>query len=185
MKVKLAVALAVLFLATAAHADSTIVLGVTASTCTGCDPGVNLPSINLDVQFTLEQATGTFYNSDQQFFFTGTEYEVLSMSGTLNGSPVALAQAPLEIGSWLDDPDFGLGSVFFTADGSLWSLENDHPLFLLEGLNVPITWNTVELVGTPEPAAYTMLIAGFIGLIALRRLLSNLNWRPPDHKLKF
>ncbi len=175
MKIALA-ALAVLLVATAARADSTTVVDVTASQCNGCY-GFNPAPLTLNAQFTLEQVTGQFFDSGQQFLFPGTEWEVTSITGTLNGNPMTLAQAPQGIGSWLYD-DYSLGSVYFTADGSFSWLEFDGAYDLLEimdangdgqGYGTAITWNAVDPppANTPEPSTYAMLIAGIAGLFAL------------------
>ena len=136
---KLAVALAVLFLATAAQADSTVVVDVTASQCNGCHPDVNLLPTALNAQFTLEQVTGTFFNSGGSFSFYGTEWEVIGINGTLNGYPMALSTGPQGQASWLLDSaypleDYALGTVYFTVDGSFAWLENDNEFNLLEVL---------------------------------------------------
>ena len=89
-----------------------------------------IPLINLQAQFTVEQVTGTFFNSGEAYLFTGTEYEVLGITGTLNGSPMTLTAAPQGIGSWLYEQgsNFELGTVYFTANGSFSWLENDAAL---------------------------------------------------------
>jgi hypothetical protein len=184
---KLAVALAVLFLATAAQADSTVVVDVTASQCNGCHPDVNLLPTALNAQFTLEQVTGTFFNSGGSFSFYGTEWEVIGINGTLNGYPMALSTGPQGQASWLLDSaypleDYALGTVYFTVDGSFAWLENDNEFNLLEVLNPssavygnPITWNVVEAPAiTPEPSA--LLLSG-IGLAALLCLFAKLKIR--------
>src|SRR5271169_3612319 len=104
MKVKLAVAFAVLLSATLARADSTpITLDVTATACVGCLSN-NPPPISLIAQFTVEQVTGQFFQPGEGLpLFTGTEYEVVGISGTLNGSPMTLAPTPEGVGSWLSE----------------------------------------------------------------------------------
>jgi hypothetical protein len=184
MKMKLAVVFAVLFFATLARADSTqITVDVTATGC-ACPEFAPTAPINLQAQFTVEAVTGTFFDSGLGFLFTGTEYEVLGMTGTLNGSPMTLAAAPQGIGSWLYEAneDFLLGSVYFTANGSFDWLENDasYDLLIISGVNGSwygsdnaIYWNAVDPVNSPEPATYGMLMAGIVGLLAIRRRLSN------------
>ena len=90
MKVKLAVAFAVLLSATLARADSTP---------TTVDVTATAPGIDLSAVFTVEQVTGTFFDSGQAFLFAGTEYEVMAITGTLNGGAMTLAAAPQGIGS--------------------------------------------------------------------------------------
>jgi hypothetical protein len=178
MKLKLAVAFAVLLLALQAHADSTpITIDVTAISCQAACGFPFEPALDLQAQFVVEQVTGTFFNSAQGLF-TGTEYEVMSMTGTLNGNPITQAAPPFGIGSWLNDggPDqFGLGTVYFTADGSFDWLENDFANDLLEisnangGTNNPIGWTAADPApaGMPEPSTWLLLVAG-IGFVLVR-----------------
>jgi hypothetical protein len=184
MKVKLAAALAVLFLATAAHADSTEVVDVTATQCNSCYPGVILAPITLNAQFTLEQVTGTFFNSGYPYTFYGTEWEVIGINGTLNGNPMALSTGPQGQASWLFDStypleDYALGTVYFIADGSFSWLENDDLYNLLETVDAngygtspggPVYWNVVEAPAiTPEPSALLLSTMGLVALIGLAR----------------
>jgi len=183
MKLKLVVALALGLFATVARADSTpFVIDVTATSCTTCFGSPVIPLINLQAQFTVEQVTGTFFNSGEAYLFTGTEYEVLGITGTLNGSPMTLTAAPQGIGSWLYEQgsNFELGTVYFTANGSFSWLENDAAFNLLEildangdgyGSNNPIYWNTVDPapVGASEPSTLLLAGMGLAALIALAR----------------
>lgn len=184
MKLKFAVALAVGLFATLARADSTpFVVDVTATSCTSCFGSPVIPLINLQAQFTVEQVSGTFFNSGEAFLFSGTEFEVVGITGTLNGSPMTLAAAPQGIGSWLFEQgnDFGLGTVYFTANGSFSWLENDGDFNLLEildangdgfGTNNPINWSATDPapVGAPEPSSLPLSGIGLAALIALARL---------------
>ena len=183
MRMKLALAtLAIAACTMLARAD-TVTVDATAYTCTGCDPGYNLASINLSVQLTVEQVTGKFFDSGQDFLFTGTEYEVVGLTGTLNGSPMTLAQAPQGIGSWLDDDGgaFQLGSVYFTANGLFSWLENDASFNLIEiteasgygapGSNTPISWTAVDPPSSaPEPRTWLLLSMGVLLLLFRKRL---------------
>jgi hypothetical protein len=178
MKAKLVLAFAVLLSATVARADSTpITLDVTATACVGCLSN-NPPPISLIAQFTVEQVTGEFFNSGGGFPLTyETEYEVIAITGTLNGAPMALAPIPEGVGSWLSEDangDFELGDVFFTAGGSLDWLENDNTNDLLEissgyEPNNAITWNAVDPApaAMPEPSTWLLLLAG-IGFVLMR-----------------
>jgi hypothetical protein len=171
MKYALAV-LALFIFSGHAKADSTTVIDVSATTCYQCF-GDDL-DVNLNAQLTLNAVTGSFFNSGGGFTFDGTEYEVTSMTGTLNGGTMTLGQAPFGIGSWLYlDPsnEFELGSVYFTANGSSSWLENDYANALLEsqdangGTSTPITWDP-QIVSAPEPNTLLMAIVG-IGIVAL------------------
>jgi hypothetical protein len=170
MKVKLGVAFVVLLFATLARADSTpITVDVTATA----------PGIDLSAVFTVEQVTGAFWDSGQQFLFTGTEYEVIGISGTLNGGAMTLDVPPQGIGSWMngDNGQFNLGSVYFTANGSFSLLEWDQANNLLEiadangdgyGSNNIIQWSAVDPppAGVPEPSS--LLLSGLgVALLCL------------------
>jgi hypothetical protein len=187
MKVKLAVVFAVLLFATIARADSQqVIVDVNASACTHCYPNVNLPPVNLIAQFIVEPVTGTFVDVGGTFTFTGTEYEVVSAAGTLNGSPITLATGSGGAVSWLWDStypleDFALGTVYFTSDGLFSWLENDNEFNLLETLGAngygsgpsgPLYWSAVEAPAiTPEPSALLLSAMGVAALIGLARKL--------------
>jgi hypothetical protein len=178
MKAKLVLAFAVLLSTTVARADSTpITLDVTATACVGCLSN-NPPPISLIAQFTVEQVTGQFFQPGEGLpLFTGTEYEVVGISGTLNGSRMTLAPTPEGVGSWLSENsngDFELGTVFFTANGSLDWLESDPSNDLLEissgyAPSNAITWNAVDPApaAMPEPSTWLLLLAG-IGFVLIR-----------------
>ena len=168
-------ALAILFLATAARAD-TVDITVTNCLC-------GLPSttpINLEAQLTVEQVTGTFFFAGQAFLFTGTVDEVTALTGTLNGYPMTLDPAPFGEGSWIQtasgspgyngDSAYVLGTIYFSADGIDSWLMNDVTNYL-EGFSVsgPVYYSA-DSVSAPEPATYAMLIAGIVSLLALFRL---------------
>jgi hypothetical protein len=171
MKVKLAVAFAVLLSATLARADSTP---------TTVDVTATAPGIDLSAVFTVEQVTGTFFDSGQAFLFTGTEYEVMAITGTLNGGAMTLAAAPQGIGSWMSEESgtqFILGSVYFTANGSFSWLENDGENNLLEitdangdgfGTSNPITWTATDPppMNTPEPSTSLLMVSGIAFVLA-------------------
>jgi hypothetical protein len=182
MKLKLAVAFAVFLFATLARADSSLIRDVTATSCGPCSGSPVTSPISLQAQFTVEAVTGEFFNAGQAYLFTGTEYEVMGITGTLNGSPMALAAAPQGIGSWLYEQggDFGLGTVYFTADGSFSWLENDGEFNLLEildangdgyGTSNPINWTATDPppAGTPEPSSLLLSGIGLAALIGLAR----------------
>jgi hypothetical protein len=180
MKMKLAVAFVVLLFATLAHADSTqIVVDATATSCQAACGFPDEPALDLQAQFVVEQVTGTFFNSGQGLF-TGPTYEVISLTGTLNGDAITLAAPPFGMGSWLDfEPDgqIELGTVYFTVDGSYDWLENDNTNDLLEISNSNdgepnnvIAWNAVDPApaGVPEPSALLLLPIGILGLAILK-----------------
>lgn len=174
MKIALA-AVAALFFATAARADSTVVVDVTASTCTYCfsltQPDTDV--INLEAQFTLEQVTGSFFNSGEQDLFSATEWEVTAITGSLNGYPMELVPGFQGSASWLNqDKFYNLGSVYFMADGVFSWLENDNTYDLLNQDGqpfVPITWDVVAAPAkTSEPSALLLAAMGLAALVGLR-----------------
>jgi hypothetical protein len=186
MKMKLAVAFAVLLFATLARADSTpITVNATAISCqAACDQPFE-PALDFQAQLTVQQTTGQFFDSGGIGLFTGTEYEVTSLTGTLNGSPVTLAAPPFGIGSWLyfePDGQIELGDVYFTANGSYDWLENDNTNDLLEisdpndgEPNNIIAWNAVDPTPAvmPEPPSSLLLGIGLAALLSLFGKLKN------------
>src|ERR1700678_293780 len=117
MRIKMFLLSVFLFLAPLAYADSTVTVDVSASPCTSCYPGSNLPPLNLEAVFTVLPMTGTFFDSGGSFSFIGTEYEVINAVGTLDGFPITLASGGGGVVSWLyDSPfpqaDFALGTVY-------------------------------------------------------------------------
>jgi len=89
MKGVLAVfALALFLTALSTQADTTTV-DVSATTCYSCFNTVN--SIDLQSVFTIQIATGNFFDAGIDDFIQGTEEEVIAISGTLNGFPLTLA----------------------------------------------------------------------------------------------
>jgi hypothetical protein len=179
MKAKLVVAFAVLFFATAAHADSTtVVVDVTASACyDGCGFGLPFPAPteNLSAQLILQQVTGEFFQPTLGIFFYGTEWQVERLKGKLNGDPMKLSAAPGGTASWLYPETFlngsvyyELGAIYFTSGGSSSYLWNDNPYNMLNG--IPINWNATDPppVGTPEPSSLLLFGMGLAALIGLR-----------------
>jgi PEP-CTERM motif len=177
MKMKLAVAFAVLFFASQAHADSTpITLDVTAISCqAACDEPFE-PTLDLEAQLVVEEVTGTFTNP-VNIVYNQPVYEVMSMTGTLNGYPVTL----LGTEDYLDDNAtdlFQLGYVTFTADGYAVGLFDDDTNDLLEtsnpvwaGNNLDIiAWTAVDPapVGAPEPSSLLLSGIGLAALIGLK-----------------
>jgi hypothetical protein len=116
-------------------ADSTTLVDLTASACQSCFPGTTEPAETVDAQLDLIPVTGTFFDSGGGYLFTGSVYEVIGITGTLNGSPMTLAAAPQGDGSWLymcSSDSFCPGSVYFTANGSFSWFEFDGANSLLE-----------------------------------------------------
>jgi hypothetical protein len=76
MKLKLAIAFAVMFFAIQAHADSQpVTVDLTATNCLcGLD---HTTQIDLSAQLTVEQVTGTFFQPNGVYLFTGTVYEIV------------------------------------------------------------------------------------------------------------
>jgi hypothetical protein len=179
MKMKLAVAFAVLLFATLARADSTpIIVDVTATSCTQCGvfPG---PAISLVATFTVEQETGTFFDpSEDGLFFTGTADEIISMAGTFNGSPITIGTGPDGTASWLvEDPSggFQIGSVYFSsASGNSSLFVSDWNLLdtTLNGVGYTeaILWSAVDPgpVGASEPSSLLLSGIGLAALIGLK-----------------
>jgi hypothetical protein len=178
MKLKIAVAFAVLLSATLARADSTpITVDVTVAACPQCGafPG---PPINLQAQFTVELVNGIFFNSGEDSLMPASaEYEVMGMTGTLNGSPMTLAAPPEGIGSWLSEGlngNFELGSVYFTSAAGNSLLEVSDFNLLVTDLNgvastEAITWKAVDPApaAMPEPSTWLLLVAG-VGFVLMR-----------------
>jgi hypothetical protein len=177
MRIKLAVAFAVLLLASVARADSTpIAVDATATGCQQCPQ--QFASVDLELQFTVELVAGNFFDSGFDYIFSGAVYEVVALTGTLNENAVALAAAPLGDGSWLYEDGngaFQLGTVYFSdGDNSGW-LENDG-YSLLEGGgvgsgNTGIEWSAFDppsqSIPTPEPRTYLLLGIGLCAIVGL------------------
>src|ERR1700689_3419602 len=105
MKLKLAVALAVLLFAVQSHADSQqVTVDVTATNCLcGLD---HTTLINLSAQLTVEQVTGTFFEPNGAYLFTGTVDEIVALTGSVNGYAMTFLQAPLGDGGWVSAPGY-------------------------------------------------------------------------------
>jgi hypothetical protein len=124
---------------------------------------------NLQAQLTTQLISATFFYPDGDFLITGTDSEVVAMTGTLNGNPVSLSSG---WGSIIGGVFFP-GDVQFTANGSPFSFfifegnevidtafETDNPVILPSlpsiGTGVP--------VATPEPPLLVLLAIGLVGL---------------------
>ena len=168
MKVKLAVAFAVLLSATFVRADSTpITIDISGTTCS-CGIGDTTP-ISYSAQLTVEQMTGTWFFAGQAYFFTGTVDEVIALTGEVNGFPMTLSQAPFGDGSWVNPGDYRLGTIYFTGDGIPSWLMNDVTNYI-EGFDIdnPVTYLAVDpATGVPEPSTWLFLVAG-IGFVLMR-----------------
>src|ERR1700685_1644036 len=117
MKVKLAVAFAVLLSATLVRADSTPLTIDISGTTGRCGIGGTTP-ISYSAQLTAEKRAGTWRCAGQAYFFTSTVDEVTALTGEVNGFPMTLSQAPFGDGSWVNPGDFSLGTIYFTAGRS-------------------------------------------------------------------
>src|ERR1700691_2306823 len=130
MKMKLAVAFAVLFFATIARADSTEVtvdITVTSCVCDGDNPST-VP-INMTAQLIVEPEMGTWFFPGEYYTWTGIEDEVISITGNINGYAITFLQPPIGDGSWISPSgntgDWGLGYIYFSANGSPSWMFND------------------------------------------------------------
>lgn len=84
MRMKLALAtLAIAACTMLARAD-TVTVDVSATSCPQCPQ--QFAAVNLNAVLTVELVTGTFFDSGFAYAFTGQVYEVVSLTGTLNGS---------------------------------------------------------------------------------------------------
>jgi len=144
------------------YADT--VVDITATRCDSCFPS-NVP-VNLQAQLTVEAVTGTFFNSGGAFLFTGSVFEVIGITGTLDGNPISPFPAPAGDGSWLN-MNLSLGTVYFSAGGSECWIQNDNLFNLIEildangdgfGTNTAINYSATA--GTPEPPSFLLLAAG-------------------------
>ena len=127
---------AFLVLAIGTRADGVTLVNVSAVDCPACvgnpfEPLPVLPPMDLEVQLDVELVTGTFLYPAQDILETITVDEVMSLTGTYNGTPVTLA-APYEgDGGWFDPLNFGLGEVCFTSGQGETCAGNDAGLDLL------------------------------------------------------
>jgi hypothetical protein len=179
MKVKLAVALAALLLASAARADSnTAIWNVIAtpadsSSAQLCSNGLPCPPISFTAQMTTE-IEPVVYNGGP----IGTASEepiVVALSGLFDGEyPMTLVQAPE--GEGFMDGGIPDGIVYFSAEGVTWSVYYDFENFIVSSSleSNYVNWTATDpAAGVPEPTTYAMLMMGLVGLLARRRLLSN------------
>lgn len=171
-----------IILSAPAFADSgPAFVDVTATTCDSCFGNQIVQSIDLQAQLTIEPMTGEFFNSGGDYIFHGTVDRVIGITGTLNGRPMALIPAPYGDGSWLSSPapgSYSLGTVYFSAGGSVCWLQNDNAFNLIEilssngdgsGTSTPIYWGAVQV---PEPNCLSLLTAGLIGIVLLKLRLA-------------
>jgi hypothetical protein len=184
MKLKLAVAFAVLLFATLARADSTpVTVDITATNCLCGNPSTT--PINLSAQLTVEQVTGTFFNPGEAYAFTGTVDEIVALTGTVNGFAMSLVQAPYGDGSWISAPGYSsytgqpdpgapgflLGYIYFSADGIPSWMFNDVTNYLegFDGSNTITYTATDPPANAPEPSALLLSGIGLAALIGLAR----------------
>jgi hypothetical protein len=148
--------LAFLALAIGARADTLV--DVTAAQCDACvstpTNQVQLAPVSLDLELTVEQVTGSFFDPGYDMYFNQTVDEITSASGTLDGNTVSFTPD----GYYLTTGNFQLGWLCFTADASNECVSNDFENNLLNGEQ--ITWDAVDPVGTPEPATWLLLALG-------------------------
>jgi hypothetical protein len=185
MKLKFAVALAVLFCSSTSWADSgQTVIDVTASICYACYPGDStagsnaLSSLAMNAQFTLQEMTGQFvYPPYGDVLIDGTLDEVMSITGTLNGYSIGLAESPYGGQSWLY-PDGSLGAFFFVlSDGqtgdAFFDGYNELELFDANGdgygtsTRIYFGGAGASPVNSPEPSSLLLTGMGLAALIGL------------------
>src|SRR5262249_20258444 len=148
-----------------AYADT--IVDISATWCTSCQRG-GFP-VDFQAQATVEPVTGgTFLNLVVNDMYTGNVLEVEGLSGTLDGSPISLLQAPAGDGSWLY-PDLFVGGLWFSANGRPGSLfwDGAFPTLVITaadgtGLNTPVNYSAT--VNTPEPEMLGLFGLGFVFL---------------------
>jgi hypothetical protein len=164
---------ALLLCSTSVRADgAATVIEVSAVTCGDCWPGADLSPVSFNALITVVPVTGTFYYPWHQNYFTGSEMEVVAISGMFDGQPISLIAPPHGDGSWLN-ADYSLGYVNFSAGGFDSVLFNDTDFNLLDtatgggyGTNTPVVWDPVHEL---EPSSLLLLTVGLIGLALLKR----------------
>jgi hypothetical protein len=171
MKSKLAyLAMALVCLSVPVKADTTVV-DISAT----CDPnpifGMNcaLFPVNLQAQATVTPVTGQFLIPDGLILSSGTENEVLNITGTLNGSPVSNPINP-STPSWLELSNFDAGDLQFSVGGADYSLFPYAGAYALIGPGGGFVDYSATVVATPEPPLFVLLAIGLTGL-AWRRLM--------------
>jgi hypothetical protein len=148
-----------------------------------CDPIDINCALDLQAQITVRPVTGLFFNPDGLFFFTGTQDEVLTMTGTLNGDPVSYSpnSPSLPAPSWVvfgpsiggpgvlvglpggfdvGDLQFSVGGVHYTS----FNFGGHDVLFSNDNNTSGIVDYTATVVGTPEPPLFVLLATGLLGL---------------------
>jgi hypothetical protein len=176
--------LGLLLLCPFTRADQVQLVAVSAVDCPACwgtpfAPPPNLPTVDLDLELTVEPVTGTFWNPYYGITDTMTVDEVLSMTGTLNGDSVTLAPPPAGNGDWLIPGSFALGDLCFTSDGEQYCAWNDDANNLLSNSSTfePITWDAADPVATPEPTTLLLTEIGIVLVFLGFRRHSRLKFR--------
>lgn len=138
---------------------------------TGCNPEFNpvggcfVPAQMSAVMITTME-TGTFYDSEGDFTFTGTVPVVTSITGTFDG--LAMTLVPNGTGDWLNNslPE----DVSFSAGGNTFDIWQDAGVFLQEN-GPPVTeqigWSAVDPVA--ESPLLPMALTGVVFVLVLWR----------------
>jgi hypothetical protein len=119
-------------------------------------------SFNLQAEATVTPVTGQFMDLDGLILITGTEDEVLSMTGNLNGSPISYTLDPTNP-SWIGLSLFvgGPGLINFSADGVSYSLFSTFACGD-ECPNHEVLTSTGPIVDTPEPTLFVLLATSLL-----------------------
>ena len=164
MKKAILMLAATLILSQCVHADTTQTWDITANqNCYECPPD---PPFSLSATLTTELVTGTFDWTAYAITFYGTVPVPIAMTGTFNGLPVMLVNAPPDSNGIPDS--FLLGTrpelIYFEAGGIIHFIDDDLDKILLDD-GEPINWNIVETTGAPEPSAIMLLGIGLAALL--------------------
>jgi|SRR6267154_2683807 len=152
---------ALLGLASTAHADTTPTQ--TWNVTTGCNPEFNngacFDPAQMSAVMTTTMETGTFFDTEGDFSFTGTVPVVTSIVGTFDG--FAMTLVPNGTGDWLNFsyPE----DVEFSANGSIYDIWHDGDFFMQKDtpFNTEVVgWSAVDPISIPEPGEWILTLLG-------------------------